>query len=49
VFHDIEYAALKIFCKVHKGIKNVDFLNFVSRKTFKWFLTWWPQKQFGKN
>jgi len=34
VFHNIKYAALEIFCKVHKGIKNVDFLDFVLRKTF---------------
>jgi hypothetical protein len=34
MFHNIKYAALKIFRKVHKGINNVDFLNFVSRKTF---------------
>jgi hypothetical protein len=34
VFHNIKYAALKIFCKVHKGIKNTDFLDFVLRKTF---------------
>jgi len=35
VFHDIKYATLKIFRKVHKGIKNDEFLNFVSRKTFE--------------
>jgi hypothetical protein len=34
VFHNIKYATLKIFLKVLKGIKNVDFLDFVSRKTF---------------
>jgi hypothetical protein len=34
VFHNIKDATLKIFCKVHKGIKNVDFLDFVLRKTF---------------
>jgi len=35
VFHNIKYATPEIFCKVHKGIKNVDFLDFVSRKTFR--------------
>jgi hypothetical protein len=34
VFHNIKNATLEIFRKVHKGIKNVDFLEFVLRKTF---------------
>jgi hypothetical protein len=33
-FHNIKYATLEIFHKVHKGIRNVDFLDFVLRKTF---------------
>jgi hypothetical protein len=48
VFHNIKYATLKIFHKVHTCIKNVDFHDFILRKSFKWFLTWWPQKQFQK-
>jgi hypothetical protein len=35
VFHNIKYVAFEIFCKLHKGIKNVDFLDFVSRKAFE--------------
>jgi hypothetical protein len=34
VFHYVKDATLEIFCKVHKSIKNVDFLDFVLRKTF---------------
>ncbi len=34
VFHNIKYVASEIFCKIHKGVKNVDFLDFVLRKTF---------------
>jgi hypothetical protein len=34
VFHNIKDVTPEIFCKVHKGIKNVDFLEFVLRKTF---------------
>ncbi len=48
MFHNIKYAAFEIFHKVHKGIKNVDFLDFFKKgRPFKWFLTWWPQKQIG--
>jgi len=48
MFHNIKYAAFEIFHKVHKGIKNVDFLDFFFKgRPFKWFLTWWPQKQIG--
>jgi hypothetical protein len=32
VFHNIKYAALEIFHKVHKGIKNVDFLDFLKKE-----------------
>jgi len=34
MFHNIKDATLEMFHKVHKGIKNVDFLDFVLRKTF---------------
>jgi hypothetical protein len=34
VFHDIKYTAPKIFHKIHKGIKNLYFLDFVVRKKF---------------
>jgi hypothetical protein len=34
LFHNIKYAPPEIFPKVHKGIKNVDFLDFALRKTF---------------
>jgi len=34
MFHNIKYATLEIFRKVHKGIKNVDFPDFILRNTF---------------
>jgi len=44
VFYNIKFVAFEIFRKVHTTIKNVDFFEFLKRKPFKWFLTWWPQK-----
>jgi len=32
MFHNIKYATFEIFHKVHKGIKNVDFLVFFLKK-----------------
>ncbi len=49
MFHNIKYVALEIFHKIHKGKKNVDFLDFLKMRPFKWFLTWLPQKSFWKN
>jgi hypothetical protein len=47
VYYNIKYVALEIFRKVHKGIKNVDFLDFVLRKTFLNVLNMVAPKKIG--